>query len=84
MSCKIPTLLAHSMIVYFIASIFYLLITYTSNYGTPFKDAIKSYPELQKILKESSDKRKHVFLMGFLIGFLTVIIFKPFQECYNI
>jgi hypothetical protein len=83
MFCKIPKLLANSMITYFIASVFYLVITFTCNFGTPFKDALKAYPELQKIQKESTDKRKQVFFIGFLFGFLIVLFMKPFQECYD-
>jgi hypothetical protein len=83
MHCKIPLFLANSMMTYMIASIIYLLITFLGNYGTPFKDALKSYPELQKIQCESSSKRKQAFLIGVIIGFLFVFMFKPFQDCYK-
>jgi hypothetical protein len=79
MHCKIPVFLAYSMLIYMIASIVYLIITIP--YGTPFKDEINKNPELKKIQKESAKKRKNAFLIGLVIGFLFVIVVKPFKEC---
>ena len=79
MYCKLPIILAYSMLTYIIASIVYLLVTL--NYGTPFKDELKKYPDLQRIQKESSNKRRKTFLIGILIAILILIILKPFKKC---
>jgi hypothetical protein len=79
MHCKIPVFLAYSMLIYIIASIVYLIITIT--YGTPFKDALKQYPELEKIKKDSANKRKNAFLIGLAVGLVFTIISKPFIKC---
>lgn len=82
MHCKIPVFLAYSMLIYIIASISYLIITIP--YGTPFKDAIKNYPELKKIKKDSAEKRKNAFLIGLAMGLVFVVLFKPFRTCSKI
>jgi hypothetical protein len=79
MHCKIPVFLAYSMLIYIMASIAYLIITIP--YGTPFKDALNKYPELQKIKKESANKRRNAFLIGLAIGIAFVVLFKPFSNC---
>jgi hypothetical protein len=79
MHCKIPVFLAYSMLIYVIASVAYLIITIP--YGSPFKDALKNYPDLQKIQTDSAMKRKNAFLIGIFIGVMFVLLFKPFRKC---
>ena len=56
-------------VVYFIASLFYILAT--ANIGTPFKDSLTD--EQKWIKHESAQVRGRIFGIGVLIGFLVVM-----------
>jgi hypothetical protein len=77
--CKLPTLFANLMLIYLIASVIYLIISFWL--GTPFNNALKDYPELVKIKKESAEKRGITFIIGILIAFALVWFFNPFKKC---
>ena len=78
--CQVSTVLAYSATIYIIASIIYIIIT--RSYGTPFSNAVKKYPELMKIKLESASKRKSAFCIGTFIGIISLIIIKPFGNCW--
>ena len=76
--CRVPTVLAYFAAIYILTCIIYLVIT--RSYGTPFKDAVKNYPELVKIKKESSDKRRNAFYMGLGISIVIMVVMRPFSN----
>ena len=76
--CKVPTFLAYFGAIYILTSVIYLIIT--RPYGTPFKDAVQKYPELVKIKKASSNKRRDAFYMGFAISLVILGISRPFPN----
>ena len=78
--CEVSTILAYIAAVYILTCIIYILIT--RQYGTPFKDALKQYPELLKIKEESTKQRTNAFYMGLLVSTIIMILKKPFGECY--
>jgi hypothetical protein len=77
--CKIPMALSYAMLAYVIASVIYLIVSIP--FGTPFKDALKDYPDLVKIQKESAEKRRNAFLIGLVVAVLIVWYIKPFRKC---
>lgn len=79
-TCKISILLANLCSVYIISSIIYLIVS--QSFGTPFKNALKKYPELIKIKQDSVLKRKNLFYFGMIISILLLFIFNPFGKCY--
>lgn len=68
--------LAHFAIVYVIACLTYCILTFRM--GTPFKDSLTS--DQKKIKEESSQKRGRMFLIGIIVGFITVHVVKPFTS----
>lgn len=81
--CTMPVLLGYGMLVYIIASIFYMFLTCVTNVGTPFKDAVSKYPELLEIKKKSVGTRSCIFYSGVFIGILVCIVLRPFKKCGN-
>ena len=81
MDCKIPLILAYGMSGYALASISYLAITKYGNIGTPFKDALETYPELKDIRNKSKRKRAKIFLLSIVLAIIIIITLKPFKEC---
>ncbi len=77
--CITLELFAYFGLLYFLTSIFYLIITF--NYGTPFKNALNSYPELKSIKANSVYKRKNAFYIGFILSSIILYITKPFNKC---
>ena len=77
MYCKISIFLAYLMLIYFITSIYYLLVT--RNIGTPFNDSL-TYQQLI-IKKKSSMKRRNIFIQGIIFSSLLCIIIRPFRFC---
>ena len=75
--CYLPVLLSYITISYFIASIFYIMMT--RNIGTPFKDSLTKQQRLIK--QKSSKKRMNIFITGFFITLFLLFIIKPFQVC---
>ena len=78
--CEISTLLAYIASIYILACIFYMVLARW--YGTPFNDALKNYPDLIKIKKESGDKRRTEFYTGIMLSIIGLFIFKPFGQCF--
>ena len=77
--CKIHPVLAYLALIYIITSVYYLIVT--RKLGTPFADALKKYPELQKIKKKSANDRGNAFYTGLLISCIIVFILQPFSNC---
>ena len=77
--CKVPVILGYIMLAYIITSIVYLVIS--PLLGTPFSNALKSYPKLMKIKKDSAKNRSFLFIGGILFSILLLIIWKPFEKC---
>ena len=75
--CKISVVLAYTMSIYTIASIYYFIRT--RSVGTPFKDSLTE--EQKKIKKESAKIRSNIFYQGVGLAFLSLIIFRPFSKC---
>lgn len=75
-NCAISVNLAYGMIMYIIASIFYLLKT--RNIGTPFNDSLTE--EQRKIKQESANIRRNVFYQGLLLA-AGAIYFIKFEPC---
>uniref|UniRef100_A0A6C0ELB7 Uncharacterized protein n=1 Tax=viral metagenome TaxID=1070528 RepID=A0A6C0ELB7_9ZZZZ len=78
--CEVSTLLAYIASMYIMACIFYMIIS--RHYGTPFNDALKSYPDLIKIKNDSKNKRYVIFYTGIILSIIGLCILKPFGECY--
>ena len=83
MDCKVPIVFAYISLIYIMASISYLIITYFGKIGTPLKDKIKQNPELQKINDDSSKKRGNIFYISLLISIIIVLYIKPFKLCVS-
>ena len=75
--CQMSPFLAYAMLIYVIASVFYMIRT--RSIGTPFKDSLTL--EQIAIKKKSSKIRKNIFYQGAAIGLAIVIFLKPFQKC---
>tara|TARA_B100000963_G_scaffold361925_1_gene400928 strand:+ start:1254 stop:1496 length:243 start_codon:yes stop_codon:yes gene_type:complete len=75
-NCAISVNLAYGMMMYIIASIFYLLRT--RNIGTPFNDSLTK--EQRKIKRESANIRRNVFYQGLLLA-AGAIYFIKFEPC---
>ena len=77
--CKISIYLAYLSCAYIISSCMYLIGT--KFVGTPFKDAIKEYPELLAIRKKSSETRKNIFIVSLVMSIILLYLWKPFSTC---
>ena len=73
--CKVPIIFAYISIVYILASILYII--QTRSYGTPFKDAVRKYPDLLKIKNYSVDKRRKAFYRGLMVSIILLIFIRP-------
>ena len=76
-NCTMSITLAHGMLIYILASVFYLLRTRTI--GTPFNDSLTE--EQKKIKRESANVRRTIFYSGVAIGVVSMFIFRPFSRC---
>jgi len=76
--CKIPIVLAYAMMIYVLASAYYMIKT--RSIGTPFKDSLNKQ-QLQ-IKKESAKIRSNIFYQGIGFSFIALLIFRPFAKCY--
>jgi len=74
---NIQKLLAISAFIYILTCIYYII--QTRSFGTPFKDAVAKFPELQKIKNESAKRRKNVFINGLLISIVIVFVINPYN-----
>ena len=79
-TCEISSILAYISAIYILTCVIYLIIT--RQYGTPFKDALKQYPELLKIKEKSVQQRTNAFYTGLIVSTIIMIFKKPFGECY--
>ena len=75
--CRMPIFLAYLMLIYIIASIFYLLAT--RSIGTPFSDSLT--PEQIEIKSKSSRTRSVIFTSGLFGGILLILFIQPFKKC---
>lgn len=75
--CKMSKYLAYTMLVYTIASLYYFIIS--RKIGTPFNDSLTD--EQKEIKRQSSNKRRNIFLVGFVFAIAMVYMFQPFNEC---
>ena len=75
--CKISIILAYAMAIYTFSSIYYLIRT--RNIGTPFKNTLTA--EQKKIKKESAKIRSNIFYQGVGLGFVLLMLFRPFSKC---
>lgn len=79
MNCVVSVYLAYAMSVYCLASIYYFVIT--RSIGTPFKDSLTE--KQIKIKRESTKKRKTIFLQGLGAGIVLMILTQPFNKCFK-
>ena len=79
-TCEVSSILAYIAAVYIMTCIIYLYTT--RKYGTPFKDAVKKYPELMEIKRKSVEERSNAFYTGLIISTIVMILTKPFGDCY--
>ncbi len=77
--CTVSVLLAYLASVYILASVFYILVT--RQLGTPFKNAIKKYPNLMKIKSRAVKQRRFAFYSGVILSIAGLYFFQPFGEC---
>ena len=75
--CRMPIVLAYLMLIYIIASIFYLLAT--RSVGTPFTDSLTA--EQIEIKSKSSRTRSVIFTSGILGAILLLLFIQPFKKC---
>lgn len=80
MLCKVSVILAYIAAVYILSSVIYLVVTNYFKYS-PFKEALKKYPELKKIKEESASFRRKVFYSGVGVSIILLILIKPFSKC---
>jgi len=76
-NCRLSTNLAYGMIIYILASVFYLLRTRTI--GTPFNDSLSD--SQRKIKKQSANERKNVFYLGVILSSALIYFVPPFKPC---
>jgi hypothetical protein len=75
--CKMSIFLAYAMAVYCLASGYYFIFSKFA--GTPFRDSL-SIQQI-KIKKQSSGKRKNIFIQGIIIALIILYFLKPFSNC---
>lgn len=68
----IESILAHTAIIYILASASYLFIT--RSYGTPLKDSLT--PEQREIKRVSSQRRMKAFVMSLIISVAVIAAYK--------
>lgn len=76
MHALITNILASITVIYFIASIYYMIRT--NNLGTPFKDSL--FSDQLRIKKESTKVRKTIFFNGLMIGIFIVLLYCVYQK----
>ena len=77
MKCKISIVLAYIMLVYLLASVYYMIRSKWE--GTPFKDSLTEDQII--IQKASAQRRLNLFLQGLLVAVVLTAIFRPFRKC---
>lgn len=76
-NCTMSVTLAHGMLIYILASVFYLLRTRTI--GTPFNDSLTE--EQKKIKRDSANVRRNVFYLGLILSSAVIYFVPPFTKC---
>ena len=71
--------LAYAMLVYTIASFYYMIMT--RNIGTPFKDSLTE--KQRKIKRESAKQRKTIFYQGIGASIVLMVLTQPFNKCFK-
>ena len=79
MNCVISVYLAYGMAIYYLACVYYLVMT--RDVGTPFKDTL-SQKQL-KIKAESAKVRRTIFYQGVAGSLLLMVITQPFNKCFK-
>lgn len=75
--CTISKYLAYAMLVYTIASFYYMIMT--RNIGTPFNDSLT---EEQIIIKQNSASvRRSTFYHGIALAAAFIFLYQPFESC---
>jgi hypothetical protein len=83
MYCKVSKFFAYLSMSYLLASIFYLIAIYTDIVKSPLKTALKDYPKLLLVKKESRKQRLYLFLLSLSLSFILLIIISPFKTLKN-
>ena len=76
-TCEVSKVLAYSMAVYTVASVYYTIRSTTV--GTPFKDSLTE--EQLQIKEESKKVRKQIFCEGTAVALVGLYIMRPFKSC---
>jgi len=76
-TCEVSKVLAYSMAVYTVASVYYIIRS--RSVGTPFKDSLTE--EQIQIKEESKKVRIQIFFEGSAIALVGLFIMKPFKSC---
>lgn len=69
--------LAYLSLAQIIASVIYMVVT--AGFGTPYKDALRHYPELVAIQESSSRKRKSVYFVAVLAAAAALAALRPLR-----
>lgn len=79
MLCKVHTPFAYAMLVYVVASVFYVVATRVSQVGTPFNDTLTE--EQREVKNASAAVRRRIFWTGVAVGCVGAYLIKPFSKC---
>ncbi len=77
MECKISIHLAYLMLIYILASIFYLFSTL--NMDTPLKNSLTD--EQKELKRQSADRRRNIFYKGVILSIFLLYLWRPFKNC---
>lgn len=72
-TCQVAVPLAILSTLYIIASGYYMIRTRTI--GTPFNDALQSYPDLVLIKQNSAKQRYRIFYEGLVVGIILLVLY---------
>ncbi len=75
--CRVPLYLAYAMVIYCIASLYYMVRT--RSIGTPFNDSLT--PKQIAIKDKSAAQRRNIFFQGIGGGLILMVVMRPFAGC---
>jgi predicted nucleic-acid-binding Zn-ribbon protein len=78
MNESISLFLSNLMIILILSCIYYLFYIKIMNVESPLNDFIMSNESLKKLKTESIKKRKDIFITGFFLSSIFIIIFNSF------
>ena len=78
MNCEVPIMFAFVSSIYMIASIIYLIAITVDIVKSPVAEAVKDYPELEKIRNTSKKTRRNLFYISLVLATILLVIFNPF------